>query len=141
MKNAFIVLGICCVAVLALPPAAIAAPCCESCDGWLDGEPPLELDYCWEHCVICGGGGPRCGSDTQCASACWACIGGYCVFVGGCAAPTPDWTSDPVWIVSNDCSDVETLEKSEPIDAEAETEDPTAPPAPAEMTATDTFAT
>lgn len=68
---------------LALAPAASARPCCESCDGWEDGEPPIGYDYCWDNCRICsGGGGLPCASTPDCDPG-FACVSGVCVFVGG----------------------------------------------------------
>ena len=111
MKDLFIALAFCAIAVVAFTPGAAAAPCCESCEGWEEGEPPPGPDYCWDNCVICGGGGPRCQTNAECSSSYWQCINGYCVFVGagGLLSST----------VSETCGDLEAPEKSEAIGAEA----------------------
>ncbi len=60
-----------------------AAPCCQTCPGWAEGEP--EPGPCWETCIVCSSGGNECGIPGSPGCAPWmSCCGGWCTYQGPC---------------------------------------------------------
>ena len=84
-KSVVLLLGLALSSVMVMLPAtASARPCCQSCDGWPDAEPPMQgQDPCWDSCYICTEGGHECQSNNECGGGgLYVCMGGYCVFWG-----------------------------------------------------------